>query len=71
MNYISSKFSVPKTRTEIIQRKNLFKKLDEGITKKFLLISAPAGYGKTSLVSSWIDYHEKDNYAFKWIIWQP
>lgn len=67
MQYISSKFSIPKTRNELILRKELYKRLDEIERKKLAVVSAPAGYGKTSLISSWIEYHKNEDYIFRWI----
>ena len=39
-------------------RKRLFDKLNEGIPRKLILISAPAGYGKTTIVTQWIKKHK-------------
>lgn len=36
-------------------RPHLNKQLTEGICRKLILISAPAGFGKTTLLSDWID----------------
>lgn len=41
--------------TDIIQRTNLFAKLDSGEGKNLTLVSAPAGYGKSMTVSSWLE----------------
>ncbi len=35
-------------------REHLFERLDEGLERKLTLLSAPAGFGKTMLVSEWI-----------------
>ena len=35
-------------------RPPLIERLNEGMTRKLTLISAPAGFGKTTLLSEWI-----------------
>jgi LuxR family maltose regulon positive regulatory protein len=37
-----------------VQRSHLIEQLNEGINRKLILISAPAGFGKTTLVSEWV-----------------
>lgn len=51
---ISTKLFCPPLRTEVIHRPHLTVRLDEGWQRKLTLISAPAGFGKTTLVSEWI-----------------
>jgi LuxR family maltose regulon positive regulatory protein len=38
----------------VVHRARLYKQLDTGAARKLTVISAPAGYGKTTLVSSWL-----------------
>jgi LuxR family maltose regulon positive regulatory protein len=38
----------------LITRPRLIQRLNEGLTRKLTLISAPAGSGKTTLVSQWL-----------------
>lgn len=45
---------------DLVIRYDLFKLLDQVISKKLTFIHGPAGYGKTTLVSSWI---KKNNYS--------
>lgn len=51
---IATKLFRPCLKTEVIQRPNLISRLDKGLQRKLTLISAPAGFGKTTLVSEWI-----------------
>lgn len=46
---------------DIVLRKNLFKMLDENSSKKLIAVIAPAGYGKTTLISSYIRTRSKPN----------
>lgn len=50
---INTKFYQPPTRPELVARPQLIERLDAGMQRKLTLISAPAGFGKTTLVSSW------------------
>ncbi len=51
-----TKLFVPPTRPELVPRPRLIKKLKAGALPgcKLTLISAPAGFGKTTLVSEWV-----------------
>jgi LuxR family maltose regulon positive regulatory protein len=46
-------------RSSWISRSRLNKRLDERFISKLTLISAPAGFGKTSLLVDWIHKHKK------------
>jgi LuxR family maltose regulon positive regulatory protein len=49
-----TKLFIPTTRPELVSRPRLIEKLDRGLNRKLTLISAPAGFGKTTLVSEWV-----------------
>jgi LuxR family maltose regulon positive regulatory protein len=53
---LATKLYVPPPRAKIVQRPRLIEHLDAGLTagSRLTLISAPAGFGKTTLVSEWI-----------------
>lgn len=53
---LNTKLHIPSVRQDHICRDILNKKLDEGLKKehRIFLVSAPAGYGKTTLVSGWL-----------------
>lgn len=53
-----TKFHIPVTTTNVVRRSILFEKLNEGLDRKLILISAPAGYGKSTLVSDWINQYK-------------
>jgi LuxR family maltose regulon positive regulatory protein len=52
---LATKLHIPPWRDTGVPRPRLVEKLNDGLrpTNKLLLISAPVGYGKTSLVSEW------------------
>jgi LuxR family maltose regulon positive regulatory protein len=51
-----TKLYIPQPRSKIVPRPRLIERLNEGLSSgcKLTLISAPAGFGKTTLVSEWI-----------------
>ncbi|WP_341348537.1 LuxR C-terminal-related transcriptional regulator [Paenibacillus sp. FSL H3-0469] len=51
---LNTKFNIPPLRPKMVLRERLIHKLQEGLQRKLTLISAPAGYGKTTLIGDWI-----------------
>jgi len=53
---LATKFYIPPPRPKTVVRARLIERLNEGLSAgaKLSLISAPAGFGKTTLVSAWI-----------------
>lgn len=55
---LSTKLYIPHYRPGMVPRLRLKAQLNAVLTSRFILISAPAGFGKTSLLSEWLsDYH--------------
>jgi LuxR family maltose regulon positive regulatory protein len=51
---LATKLHIPVSRAELVARPSLVERLNNGLGRKLTLISAPAGYGKTTLLSAWI-----------------
>jgi LuxR family transcriptional regulator, maltose regulon positive regulatory protein len=51
---LATKLFIPPPRPKIVSRPRLIKQLCEGLPGKLTLLSAPAGFGKTTLVSEWL-----------------
>ena len=51
---IPAKTRRPKTARDIIRRTDLTERLSHGLDRPLILVVAPAGYGKTTCVSSWL-----------------
>lgn len=53
---LATKLFVPPLRLNAVPRPRLIAQLNEGLRadRKLMLISAPAGFGKTTLISEWI-----------------
>ena len=54
-------------RQKAIARENLFGILDDSMNSRLTFISAPAGFGKTTLLSSWITMHKKRSLTASWL----
>src|SRR5215472_1893368 len=51
---LATKLYLPRLRPNVVSRPHLIERLSAGLYRKLTLISAPAGFGKTTLVSEWI-----------------
>jgi hypothetical protein len=51
---IATKLFIPPSRPNAVPRSHLIARLNEGLHRRLTLISAPAGFGKTSLASAWV-----------------
>src|SRR5260221_4066707 len=51
---LATKLYIPPLRPNVVIRPRLLERLNEGLHRNLTLISAPAGFGKTTLVSEWV-----------------
>lgn len=51
---LATKLYLPPLRPNVVLRPRLVERLHAGLHRKLTLISAPAGFGKTTLVSEWV-----------------
>jgi LuxR family maltose regulon positive regulatory protein len=51
---LATKLYIPRPRPNVVSRPRLLERLNEGVHGKLTLISAPAGFGKTTLVGEWV-----------------
>jgi LuxR family maltose regulon positive regulatory protein len=54
VSILATKLYIPPHRANIVLRSSLSERLNEGLRRKLALVSAPAGFGKTTLLSEWI-----------------
>ena len=54
LGLLRTKLFVPKPRTDLVQRPQIIELLSKGLETRLTFISAPNGYGKTTLLSQWI-----------------
>ena len=50
---LTTKLYIPQARSNLVARARLMERLSDGVDRKLTLISAPAGFGKTTLLSAW------------------
>ena len=51
---LETKLFVPRPRRGLVPRLRLSERLDRGAASKLMLVSAPAGFGKTTLLAEWL-----------------
>jgi LuxR family maltose regulon positive regulatory protein len=51
---LETKLYVPRFRPGLVPRPRLSERLDRGTASKLVLVSAPAGFGKTTLLAEWL-----------------
>jgi LuxR family transcriptional regulator, maltose regulon positive regulatory protein len=51
---LATKLHTPAPRPRLVLRPRLLERLDAGMHRGLTLVSAPAGFGKTTLVSAWV-----------------
>src|SRR4051812_37824506 len=51
---IRAKLAIPRKPLDLVARPRLVERLNEGLTRQLILVCAPAGYGKSTLVSEWL-----------------
>ena len=64
---LTTKLYLPPRRTRLVSRPRLLDLLNEGLTRPLTLISAPAGFGKTTLLREWRDTPAGRDYPLAWI----
>ena len=76
---LRTKLYLPPPRPNLIPRPRLTERMQAGRYKKLTLVSAPAGYGKTTLTSdwaahsnvpiAWLSLDEQDNNLVRFLIY--
>src|SRR5512147_252571 len=63
---LMTKVSLPKLRHILVPRKKVLRQLSDGVRDGHLLtlVSAPAGYGKTTTIRMWV---EEAGYLVAWL----
>jgi LuxR family transcriptional regulator, maltose regulon positive regulatory protein len=63
---LATKTAIPPARPWLVPRNRLFERLREGLSYGLILVSAPAGFGKTTLLSEWAR-HEPPTAHTSWV----
>jgi LuxR family transcriptional regulator, maltose regulon positive regulatory protein len=51
---LETKLYIPRSRRGLVPRPRLSDRLNRGVDAKLTLVSAPAGFGKTTLLAEWL-----------------
>jgi len=65
---LTTKLFVPPVRPDLVSRPRLIERLNTGLRRTLTLISAPGGFGKTTLLSEWAAGCERASLT-KWPSW--
>jgi len=60
---LKTKLNIPPLRPRLVPRPRLMERLQEGLNYSLILISAPAGFGKTTLLSECVRKNQPDTRA--------
>jgi LuxR family maltose regulon positive regulatory protein len=64
---IETKLHIPSPRRNLVARRRLHERLERAGDAKLLLVSAPAGFGKTMLVTEWLGTVADEGAAVAWL----
>ena len=64
-----TKLFIPVARPELVSRPHLIEQLNLGLRRKLTLISAPAGFGKTTVVTNWLHSNGDDTSSPFFVCW--
>lgn len=67
---ITTKIAVPPPRPRIIVRQRLLEMMEDAVRRPLTLVSAPAGSGKTTLITSWL-YETGSQSSIAWLSLDP
>ena len=68
---IATKLYVPKPRRDLVARPRLLERLHRGGESRLTLLSAPAGFGKTTLLAEWLGGTPGEDRAVAWLSLDP
>jgi LuxR family transcriptional regulator, maltose regulon positive regulatory protein len=68
---LATKFFAPRVPPGTVPRRELLDRLDEGLQQRLTLISAPAGYGKTTLLGQWLVASRPGRPPIAWLSLDP
>src|SRR5215210_6720196 len=63
---LTTKFEAPQIHPGFVTRPRLYNRLDAGQERRLTLLSAPAGFGKTALLSAWRMRHASEERPIGW-----
>lgn len=64
---LETKLHVPRWRPGLVPRRRLIERLERGTASRLTLVSAPAGFGKTTLLAEWLATATADAPRVAWL----
>ena len=64
---LTTKLAVPPLPPTLVKRPRLVERLHQGVSRRLTLLSAPAGFGKTTLLSEWHTSPLRKRYRLAWV----
>jgi hypothetical protein len=64
---LESKFHLPRRRRGLVARSRLSDRLSRGGESALTLVSAPAGFGKTTLLTEWLAARPAEGHSAAWL----
>jgi LuxR family maltose regulon positive regulatory protein len=64
---VETKLFIPRPRRSAVARSRLSERLSRGAEARLMLISAPAGFGKTTLLAEWLAAAAADQRSVAWL----
>ena len=64
---LDTKLYAPRGRTSLVSRPHLTDRIQRGTQSKLTLVSAPAGFGKSTLVGEWFGVSQADRSITAWL----
>ena len=64
---LQTKLSIPAVRAELVSRPRLTEQFNDGLKRPLTLICAPAGFGKTTLLSEWLGTQSGRRVPLAWV----
>jgi LuxR family maltose regulon positive regulatory protein len=64
---IATKLYLPKPRRGLVTRPRLIARLHTAAETRLTLVSAPAGFGKTTLLAEWLDLASGESRCVAWV----
>ena len=67
LNLLQTKLAIPPVRADRVPRPRLIQQLSAGFERPLTLICAPAGFGKTTLITDWYEQPNRPDFQLAWL----
>jgi LuxR family maltose regulon positive regulatory protein len=68
---LNTKLYIPPKRLTLVARPSVIERLEKGLNRSIILVSAPAGFGKTTLLSEWHTSENGKTQPLAWLSLDP